>query len=193
MNDIQIAKKGKINVVDSRVLHKQLMVRSQHADWLRRRIDNYGFEEGKDFYSEMSESTGGRRAKTFLITLDMAKELSMLENSDIGRNVRKYFISRDSELRSIETHRLAGILTRKSLTDEIKDTGENERMHGHGFSTYTRLAYKLTGIKKGSRDDLSVDDLDRLETVEGIMKGLLKAGKCYSDIKEALLPIFKEG
>ncbi len=196
-NQIATLKKGNIDVVDSRLLHKELQVRTQHSEWMRRRIDIYQFEEGKDFWKldnpnmdSLGTHGGIRRWKTYLITLDMAKELSMLENSDIGKQVRRYFIRRDKALRKIEATRLAGIQVRKKLTDEIQESGENERMHGHGYSTYTKLAYKLTGIEVGSRDALSADDLERLETEEGIMRGLIKAGQEYKAIKEALQPLF---
>lgn len=101
------------------------------------------------------------------------------------------FISMREYIQKQETLRLAGIQTRRTLTDEIKDSGENERMHGHGYSTYTNLAYNLTGVKKGNRDELSPDDLKRLENAESLMKGLMEAGQAYSEIKETLLPIFK--
>lgn len=101
------------------------------------------------------------------------------------------FDKMESVLKRQSISRLTGIETRKSMTDKIKDTGENERMHGHGYSTYTKLAYKLIGIKykkpannERFRDGLCAEDLDRLETVEDMIKSLLKAGKEYGDIKE---------
>ena len=102
----------------------------------------------------------------------------------------KQFISMRNYIQKQEASRLAGIKARRSLTDEIRDSGENERMHGHGYATYTRLAYKLTGIPKGDRDKLSPEDLDRLENVELLMKGYLKAGQDYQQIKDALSPLF---
>ena len=47
-----------VNAVSGRELHKKLEVQTRFNDWISRRIDEYGFEEGKDFYSKLSKSTG---------------------------------------------------------------------------------------------------------------------------------------
>lgn len=52
----------------------------------------YGFESGKDFCSKMSESTGGRPAVDYEITVDMAKQICMIQRSEKGRQHRQYFI-----------------------------------------------------------------------------------------------------
>ncbi len=191
---MEVQKHGKVEVVDSRLLHKELQVRTQHSEWMRRRIDLYGFVKGEDYFllskNGYQTGRGGHNWKTYLLTHDMSKELAMLENNEIGKKVRRFFIKRDKELRSIEAVRIAGIKARRTLTDEIRDSGENERMHGHGFSTYTNLAYKLTGIQKGNRDILCEEDLKRLEDAEALMKALLKTGQSYSEIKETMMPIF---
>ena len=43
----------------------------------------YGFAEGQDFCSKMSESTGGRPSKYHMLTLSMAKEICMIQRNDI--------------------------------------------------------------------------------------------------------------
>lgn len=202
MLDIEIRKtKSGIPVIDSKLLHKRLEVRSYHRDWIRRRIENYGFREGFDYFidnSKMSDQKGrggDRRSKTFLITLDMAKELAMLENNEIGKKVRRYFIKAEKQLRHYEAVRMASIEMRKTLTDKIKESGEDERMHGHAYSNYTRLAYSLIGIKyvkqDNFRDTLSADELKRVKLVEDMIKALLEIGKDYAEIKGSLEPIFK--
>ena len=109
----------------------------------------------------------------------------------------KAFNNMETELKRQAHTRSVGIETRKNMTDKIKDTGENERMHGHGYSTYTKLAYKLIGIKykkpaknERFRDSLPVEDLDRLETVEDMIKSFLKAGKEYGEIKDLIGVVF---
>lgn len=112
-----------IPVVDGRVsareLHCELKVDTRFNDWIARRIEEYGFEEGIDFYSEWSKtdvlkneylepqgidgldakklSQMGYR-KEYSITLGMAKELAMLEKNEVGRRVRKYFIKCEENL-----------------------------------------------------------------------------------------------
>ena len=52
----------------------------------------YGFFEGTDFCSFLSESSGGRPAVNHQLTIDMAKQLCMIQRTEIGRKFRQYFI-----------------------------------------------------------------------------------------------------
>lgn len=79
-------------LVDARLLHKKLEVGRDFSTWVKDRIEQYGFEEGIDFSPNLGKSTGGRKAKEYHLTLDMAKELAMIENNDTGRTIRRYFI-----------------------------------------------------------------------------------------------------
>ena len=78
-------------VVSARHLHSFLEVATDFKDWMPRMLE-YGFEEGKDFSTFLSESTGGRPSKEYIISLDTAKEISMIQRTDKGRQARKYFI-----------------------------------------------------------------------------------------------------
>jgi anti-repressor protein len=77
--------------VSGRDLHAALEVRTAYKDWFPRMCD-YGFEEGTDFCSFLSESTGGRPATDHQLTIAMAKELCMIQRSEAGRKFRQYFI-----------------------------------------------------------------------------------------------------
>ena len=85
--------------VDSRELHLKLKIATRYNDWITRQIQFYQFVEGEDFYSILSKSTGGRRAKYYILTLDMAKELAMVENNESGRAIRRYFIEVEKRYR----------------------------------------------------------------------------------------------
>lgn len=79
--------------VMGRDLHKFLEVTSRYNDWMGRLIEKYGFVAGQDFYSKMSKNNGrGRPVEDHILTLDMAKEISMVQNNDKGRQARRYFI-----------------------------------------------------------------------------------------------------
>lgn len=98
----------KINTTDSeritvsaRDLHEALEVKTQFKDWFPRMCE-YGFEDGKDFCSFLSESTGGRPSQDAQITVDMAKEIAMLQRTEKGKEVRKYFIQIEKEWNSPE-------------------------------------------------------------------------------------------
>lgn len=77
--------------VSGRDLHAALEVRTAYKDWFPRMCD-CGFEEGTDFCSFLSESTGGRPATDHQLTIAMAKELCMIQRSEAGRKFRQYFI-----------------------------------------------------------------------------------------------------
>ena len=86
-------------VVSGRQLHKALEVKTAYKDWFPRMV-GYGFTENEDFCSNLSESTGGRRATDHILKLDMAKEIAMLQRTDKGKEVRQYFIQVEKEFNS---------------------------------------------------------------------------------------------
>lgn len=87
-----------VNAVNARDLWKFLGSRQEFANWIKGRISEYGFEEGKDFLINLSKSHG-RPSKEYIISLDMAKELAMVENNEQGRKVRQYFIEIEKQYR----------------------------------------------------------------------------------------------
>jgi len=194
MNDIVIIKTHKC-FITSDVLAKNAQLEHRAVSQLIRNhigtIEAFG-----DTTFEMSNlSQYGRKTKVYFLNESQAVFLmTLMKNSKAVVTFKKMLVSEFFRMRAYikkqESVRLAGIQTRRTLTDEIRDTGENERMHGHGYSTYTRLAYKLTGIPAGDRSKLPPDDLERLENVESLMKGYLKAGQDYQKIKDALEPLF---
>lgn len=78
-------------LIDARLLHSFLEVVTRFNDWIVRRIEEYAFEDGKDFYSILSK-TKGRPSQEYRLTIDMAKELGMIERSEKGRQIRRYFL-----------------------------------------------------------------------------------------------------
>lgn len=77
--------------VNGRDLHDALQIKTAYKDWFPRMCE-YGFFEGTDFCSFLSESSGGRPAVNHQLTIDMAKQLCMIQRTDIGRKFRQYFI-----------------------------------------------------------------------------------------------------
>ena len=84
--------------VNARDLHAFLEVRWDFTTWIKRRIAKYGFVEGEDygvfhkFVENPQGDRGGRPADEYHLTIDMAKELAMVENNERGRQARRYFI-----------------------------------------------------------------------------------------------------
>ncbi len=93
-------------IVDARELHEYLEVKSKFADWIRNRISEYEFTENQDFISVSKNLENGGRSKEYHLTLEMAKELAMVERTEKGRVARQYFIQVEKQYREIETNLL---------------------------------------------------------------------------------------
>lgn len=92
--------------VDARELHRYLQSRQDFSTWVKSRIKEYEFSEGTDFVSfhkKMERATGGTTRREYAITLDMAKELSMVERNEQGKKARRYFIRKEKEANSQTT------------------------------------------------------------------------------------------
>lgn len=94
---------GTIDAVAARELHAFLEVGKDFTSWMKDRIEQYGFIDGQDFavFTGLGENLkGGRPSKEYVITLDMAKELAMVERNDKGKQARQYFIECERKLKS---------------------------------------------------------------------------------------------
>ena len=127
---------------NARDLHKALQVGRKFATWIKGRIEEYGFAEGVDFIrlpnlaSDLSNSSNGNNSKRggqnkieYHLILDMAKELAMVEKTEVGRQVRKYFIQ-------CERERFAG-------TQNIATSNQNSKPDGRYPTLNKRQQYLI--------------------------------------------------
>lgn len=97
MNElIKIEVKDGQQLVSGRELHKFLEIKTPYTQWFERMAE-YGFIENTDFIpvSQKSESggiSGVKVVQDHLMTLNMAKEISMLQRNEKGKQARQYFI-----------------------------------------------------------------------------------------------------
>ena len=84
-----------------RELHDFLKVATPYDKWFPRMAE-YGFSEGKDFSTFLSESTGGRPSTDHFLTIDMAKEICMIQRTEVGKQARQYFIQVEKDYNSPE-------------------------------------------------------------------------------------------
>lgn len=87
--------------VMGRDLHEALGIRTAYKDWFPRMCE-YGFTEGTDFCSILSESTGGRPGTDHQLTIEMAKEICMIQRTEIGKRCREYFLELERRWNSPE-------------------------------------------------------------------------------------------
>lgn len=116
-----------VKTINARELHGFLGVGKDFSNWIKGRVDKFGFVENQDFIcspvlaskleGRKTNLCGGRNIKEYHLTLDMAKELAMVENNEKGREARRYFIECEKQFRTaVTTAPAAPKLPRKRST-----------------------------------------------------------------------------
>ncbi|KGQ56589.1 Phage anti-repressor protein [Gallibacterium anatis] len=100
-----------VQLINARELHEKLKIQTLFKDWIKRRITDYNFIENEDYVccsnlssgenQGLSRFWGGHNRIDYHITLDMAKELCMLERSELGQQARRYFIQMEKAARQL--------------------------------------------------------------------------------------------
>ena len=115
MNNMKVFQNGLIKiyendrqeqVVNARELHTALNNKRKFSDWIKQRIEQYGFVEDVDFttfhnFVKRAGSNLGSKTTEYALTLDTAKEIAMVENNEQGRKIRRYFIEVEKKARNM--------------------------------------------------------------------------------------------
>lgn len=88
-------------LVSARELHKGLEVKSRFNDWINNRIKKYDLIEDIDYTKILVECNRGQNVYDFVLKIDCAKELSMVENNEKGKQIRRYFIECEKKLKQV--------------------------------------------------------------------------------------------
>ncbi|TEW31414.1 phage antirepressor Ant [Histophilus somni] len=94
-----------IQLINARELHEVLQISTRFDTWIQRRIFEYNFAPNLDFIERSILGNRGffkAETKEYHITLDMAKELCMLERSELGQQARRYFIQKEKEANALK-------------------------------------------------------------------------------------------
>lgn len=182
-----ITNQNGIATVNARELHAFLEVKTHFRNWIRRRIETYGFVEGEDFTTSAFENDGNDRsifevdkfvqltsteetgknangifappkfghrvtllthdeergsdgfdvAVDYHLTVDMAKELSMLENNVKGKEARRYFIKREADAARLQIEN--SVLAQKLVKSLESNNQKLLTSNGTLLDTNTRL------------------------------------------------------
>jgi phage anti-repressor protein len=158
MNDlIKITVNDGKQTVNARDLHTALEVGRDFSTWIKGRIEEYGFAEGED-YEIIVPKTGDYSGpgnpnfipKDYLLSVDMAKELAIVENNETGRKIRRYLIRIERKHAAL----LESIRRNHELLQNVYDQMENYRIK------YINLLDKLE--KNGMR----VEEISALSEVD---------------------------
>ncbi|MRM91360.1 Rha family transcriptional regulator [Faecalicatena contorta] len=110
----------------------------------------------------------------------------------------KQFNAMEELLKGKLIEREKGIAVRQSLTKALQQSTENERMHGHAYSTYTNCIYKVLfgknakqlreelgiGTNENLRDHLTLEELRAIQSMECLVSGLVDCGWGYEQVKD---------
>ena len=111
--------------VNARELHAFLQSKQDFSTWIKNRIEQYDFVENQDFCSFhkiVEREIGATVRNEYHITIDMAKELAMVERNDKGKQARQYFIECERKLREHQV-KLAPktyVEALRALADEVE-------------------------------------------------------------------------
>lgn len=182
--------------------------RSHYTRWYKTNIiENEFAEEGTDYIvlaSKGENPLGGRPTQNFKLIASFAKKLSMMQKTERGEEARNYFLGCEEGLKLVaverqkkEIERAKGIAVRQALTKSLQQSTENERMHGHAYSTYTNCIYKVLfgmnakqlrekygiGKKDNLRDCFDQEELKAIQSMESMISGLVDCGWGYDQVK----------
>lgn len=106
--------------VSARDLHEGLGIETPFKKWIDRMCE-YGFEANKDFWTKMSESNGGRPATEYDITVDMAKQICMLQRTEKGKQYRQYFLDLEKAWNTPEQVMARALRIANATVDSLKE------------------------------------------------------------------------
>lgn len=150
--------------VSGRELHKGLEIQTPYKQWIDRMID-YGFEINTD-YIIMSEKVHTQKSvrayeqENHIMTLDMGKEIAMLQRSDAGKNIRRYFIEIEKSYRQqkpLSTADQIKLIAQgnselneriDTVEDEITDIRENTKLDAGEYGAIAKaVSNKVAQIR----------------------------------------------
>ena len=114
-------------VVSARQLHETLEVKTEYKKWFKRMAE-YGFAENEDYLrvTQKCPTLGGLQDMTdHVIKLDMAKEIAMIQRTDKGKEVRKYFIQVEKDFNSPEKIMSKAVLMATKKIKLLESQNEN--------------------------------------------------------------------
>lgn len=165
-------------LINGEDLHDALGIQTRYSNWILRRIDEYKFVENQDFakvskIGQVRNAFGFRGVEKceYHLTLDMAKELAMVERSEIGRQVRRYFIQIESEHRDAIP---AWATVQLSEAQAQLQAAQTLALRGNGFLQRV-VRYTQAGLSQNEMAKLADCSATKVERAQRLLRaaGLL--------------------
>jgi len=176
-----------ITAVSARELHAKLSPGRKFHSWIIGKVEEFGFEEGSDYVKTRSliGPNLNRSETDYLLTLGTAKEVAMVERTDIGRKIRRYFIDVEEQFKKVQRAsgwieaRAEGKQIRHAETDAIQAFVHYAEAQGSSspkfyFVNITKLVnsaflFLPKDKVKNLRDNLSAVQLTRIAVAEDVI------------------------
>lgn len=197
------------STVNARDLHKQLKSGRQFVDWIENRIKSYQFIKDMDYFTisrkyEIDGFTESKDILDYILTLDCAKQLAMVERTDIGSLVRRYFITiekafknrnawnknRKNTLINCKELRSALITKREELLNGVPEWMVNGNLYSIEFSLLNSVILGMSATQYRKEHNISdnsqirnyftEDQLDDVERLERYDAQLIISQEIYS-------------
>lgn len=166
-------------LVSARELHEFLEVTERFQQWFDKRVDKYGFIENEDFTSVKTftvvNNGAERELQDYAITTDMAKELSMIQNTPKGKEARRYFIECEKKLKEVPSPPKLPATYKEALLELVAKIEENEKLEKENR--------QLSGEIERKEDVIIglVTDIDLAEKRQRISQIVRHGTKRYSE------------
>lgn len=186
-------------VVNSRELWVALKVKTEYSHWAKRRLEDIDAEENRDYVTVVKKD-GRQTMIDYIVTIDTAKEMAMLERNETGKMIRRYFIEAEKRYRELKIIRTRAKAERRLFTDILKEVLPESPNKKWAYKQYTDLIYKhVTGYNAKQlrelndkpkdfnvRELLTPQQLKEVMKYESIIQGLLQLGQDYQGVKAIL-------
>lgn len=163
-----ITVKDNQNYIDGRQLWKSLDIKTDFDKWMPRMLD-YGFENEIDFSTFLVVGNhGGRSAKEYLLSINMAKEIAMIQRTELGRQYRRYFIDLEKQFdKPKPRQKLTADFTTDNVRLELFDDAPIKVTEHNGQSYYffTDLRRAVGYRKSASRPWRNMRDVKKVKVI----------------------------
>lgn len=185
---LPIGEKNGQKAVNARDLHSFLQVGKDFSTWIKNRIDKYDFIEGKDFQTlyldyqgnllniRLPQNGGSENQQVskieYALSISMAKELSMIENNERGKQARKYFIACEENKHELSRKDLAlMVLQAEEEKERLALEVQKKEEEKQAIIEETKPAVVFTECVKNASTNILIRDLAKLITQNGYTIG----------------------
>lgn len=156
--------------VSARELHEKLEIKTKFSTWFERMCE-YGFSSGKEFFPKLGETSeiGGRPPLDYDLTIRCAKEICMIQRTDIGKEIRNYFLDLEDAWNSPEQVMARALKMADRTIDKLKKENsmlieDNERM---------KPKEEFFDAVAGSKDAIEIGKVAKVLNYKGIGRNKL--------------------